>query len=265
MGDIQDTVRASLESHGLTVVAIDFPQNVFHDEPGYVRELKKALAACTPRMVMPIGSTLALARNRDVVPEGTVVPVAAAHTIAALESKVEASRIATASGVPQPKMYASAEAVEAFPAIFKRDRSFGGSGVYRPKTREALQKLMVHEAGGKFLIEELVLGTDYSVDVLRLGEKIRFSCYRSLSKAQGQGPSSEREIVDLPILGEYASKILSAANYQGICGLDFIVTPDGKAFFLECNPRFCGGISTQIASGFDLPWLLWQHYFPTDK
>ena len=44
------------------------------------------------------------------------------------------------------------------------------------------------------------------------------------------------------------------------------VAPAGEAFFLECNPRFSGGLESAVASGFDIPWLYWQlaHGIPVD-
>lgn len=261
MGDIGRTVCDDLNGHGIAAVLADFPQNTFRDEPGYRRELMKAVCSFRPSMIMPVGSQLALARFRQELPKDIIVPVESADKIALLESKVDSSALAASLGIAQPKIFTETEilslAEDDFPLIFKRDKSFGGSGVYRPRSREALHRLMEHEPGGKYLVEELVEGYDCSVDALRWHGTFVAACYRSLAN-QGQGPATERVSVEMPMLCDIAHSILDHLDYNGICGLDFRIAHTGEPMFLECNPRFTGGISTQIAAGLDLPYLLYK-------
>lgn len=255
MGNIGPTVRDSLAGHGYSVELVDFAQNTLRDEPGYRRELLKAISAHNPSVVIPIGNQTALARLKDSLPEDIKIPVESAAKVEMLDSKVACSKLARELEIRQPMMYPDAASVPHIPVIFKRDRSFGGSGVLRPRSREALERLIVKEPGMPYLIEELIDGTDYSVDAVRKGESFRASCYRSLS-SQGQGPSNVREVVQNVELCSIARKLLDHIDYNGVCGLDFRVGTDGKAYFLECNPRFTGGIATQIEAGFDIPYLL---------
>lgn len=270
MGDIGRTVCDDLLGHGIDAVLEDFPQNTFRDEPGYRRELLKAIGRWHPSMIIPIGSQLALARFRHTLPDEIIVPVESAEKIALLESKVESSAIATHLGIRQPRVFLIGDGAydngsgifqkemeellsdAHFPLIFKRDRSFGGSGVYRPRSREALLKLMAHEPGGRFLIEELIDGYDCSVDAFRWHGTFAAGCYRSLAN-RGQGPATKRESIEMPVLCDIARRILDHLDYNGICGMDFRISTSGEPYFLECNPRFTGGISTQIANGLDLP------------
>ena len=263
MGDIAVTVRSSLESHGMTVMEMPFPQNTLRDECGYVRELRKDLSLYRPRIVIPIGDMTALSRFKSVTPDiACRIPVDSPAKIGMLASKVQSSRLAVAAGVRQPRIFDSVDDVMTYPVVFKRDVSFGGTGVRMPSSRKALEQLVYHEHGGLYLIEEFVHGENYSVDVFRVGRTFEFSCYRSVSNRgiKGAGPSTEREIVDFPMLGEYARRMLDRIDYNGICGMDFIVDDNGRPFFLECNPRFTGGLATQIAAGFDLPYMLVQMY-----
>ena len=74
---------------------------------------------------------------------------------------------------------------------------------------------------------------------------------------KAKGISILRESIEGSDLIAVARKLLDAVDYQGVCGLDFRrEAGTGKAYFLECNPRFSGGLCSQIASGFDLPALL---------
>jgi len=319
MGEIGPVVRDDLIGHGFSVQLVDFPQNTFKDESGYRRTLLKAVAAFQPRIILPIGHPLAMTLavedamcavevlpGTDVVsPEqylrasfdalallqNAIVPIPSVETIRLLDSKVRVSALAAKLGIPQPRLYTNADEAPEGQVVFKRDRSFGGSGVYRPKKRESLLNLMAHEPGSPYLIEDYIEGTDLSVDCVRIPDGrclstvgfrepafFKAGCYRTVSKRQGQGPSVLREVVDCPQAVEYAHRLLDAVDYRGVCGLDFrlaasgrdsvtaadaddgSVTDDrlqpGNLYFLECNPRFTGGIATQIASGFDIPYEL---------
>lgn len=265
MGDIGPVALESLRSHGLAVELIDFPQNVCRDGFGYRRGMMRALQEFAPSVVLPVGHPLNMALYRPSLPEGVSVPIPDEQTIRLLDSKVRSSALAESLGIPQPRMFKGPDgpdsngndcAPEPGRTIFKRDRSFGGSGVYRPRTRESLVRLMEHEPGSGWLIEEYVEGVDVSVDCVRTGDFFRAQCYETLNRAQGQGPALERRIVDRPDVVGYAQRILDHVDYRGVCGLDFRVDLSDRALFLECNPRFTGGLRTQIESGFDIPWLL---------
>lgn len=258
MGDIGAVARRSLESHGLAVETMEFPQNVFRDEFGYCRKLMKLIDALSPGMIMPIGCPLALARYKTKVPDGIKVAVEDEGKIRILDSKVESSRLATELGILQPRMYASPDDVGDGQVVFKRDVSFGGQGVHLPWNRQSLDNLIAHQRVGEpYLIEDFIEGEDYSIDCIRWHGEFMYGCYRVLSQ-HGRGPSTGRESCDVPELAETARKILDSLDYNGVCGMDFRKGLDGKFYFLECNPRFTGGLQTQIESGFDLPWMLYR-------
>ncbi len=52
--------------------------------------------------------------------------------------------------------------------------------------------------------------------------------------------------------------MVETIDYEGVCGMDFRRDSQGNWYFLECNPRFTGGIDTQIAAGFDIPYGYWR-------
>ena len=260
MGDIAGTVATSLRNRGLEVLEVGFPQNTFRDEFGYARGLRKAVASFSPDVIMPVGDVLAASRMKKELPEGTVMPVDTPEKIALLNSKVDSSALASSLGIPQPEIYRDADSAAGREIIFKRDKSFGGSGVYRPRTKEALVNLMNHEPGGRFLIEEYVEGYDFSIDAVRWNDFWHVACYKSLRNHGGQGPSILRESAGMPVLEKYARKILDKLDFQGVCGMDFRIDADGNVYFLECNPRFTGGLATQVEAGFDIPWMLWKCY-----
>ena len=260
MGDIAPTVRTSLEPHGLRVESVEFRQNTFRDEFGYTRALKKAVEAFGPKVVFPIGNPLALSRYKSSLPAGVTAAVEDEDKITILDRKVPFSCLMSELGVRQPHFYASAEEAEGRDVIFKRDISFGGQGVHRPWNVAALKNLIAHQSPGEpYLIEDFIEGEDWSVDAVRFDDFFRAGAYKVLS-ANGKGPSLQRRVSEFPALTDIAHAILDHLDYKGVCGFDFRVDAAGLPYILEANPRFTGGIATQIESGFDIPYLIWKGF-----
>lgn len=258
MGEIADVAKRSLEAHGLVVEVMEFPQNVFHDEFGYCRKLMKSIASLSPAVIMPIGCPLALSRYKPKVPDGIKVAVEDEEKIRILDSKVASSRLASELGILQPHFYDSPDDIGESQVVFKRDVSFGGQGVHLPWNKKSLENLIAHQRVGEpYLIEDFIEGEDYSIDCIRWHGEFVYGCYHVLSQ-HGRGPSTGRETCEVPELAESARKILDSLDYNGVCGMDFRKGLDGRFYFLECNPRFTGGLQTQIDAGLNLPWLLYK-------
>ncbi len=290
MGTIGQEVHASLAAHGLRVVSVPFMQNVFNDEPGYRRSLVRAISENCPKAVFPIGNPLAMSRFRNLVEQGlplgeiinsrkiapqteeavanAIFAVEKEETVRLLDSKVQFYALAKELGLRQPALFHDADAIpENTRAVFKRDISFGGHGVHLPRNKEALRNLIAHQSPGEpYLIEEFIEGTDYSLDAVRTETELYCGAYMCIS-SKGNGPAEHREPLDRndPVLAQmksYAETVLGHLGYHGICGFDFRADSSGQIYIIECNPRFTGGISAQLAAGLDLPWLLYRSVTP---
>lgn len=261
MGNLQDVIAGYLSQRGHDVVCVPFPQNVLHDEPGYRRELLRAVKQYSPQVVMPVGCSLALARIKEELCSrfnGICVAVGDAKKIELLDSKVALYEYAFSLGIPQPVRYMDLRDIPSGArVVFKKDVSYGGQGVRMPGSFVALEHLVEHAGrGAKYLLEEFVDGDNYSVDAVRFPDGSgRMSSYKCLA-GHGTGPAIEREIVSYSLMSELARKILDSLDYVGLCGFDFIVDRDNRPYLLEANPRFTGGVQTQISSGFHIPDML---------
>lgn len=276
MGRIGEDLSMCLQQHHLTIARVDFPQNVFRDEPGYRRALAKAVAQYSPAVVLPVGDAYAMSRAAELLPRGCRAAVDTPEKVALLGGKVSFSALAAKLGIRQPRMYdspagtglPSAEQArtmnkdEIVQVVFKRDVSFGGHGVHRPLSIDALNQLIAHQRPSEpYLIEEYISGWDYSVDAVRMGTFFRAGSYKTLSN-NGNGPSLERQAVDFPQLVETARTIMDYVDYNGLCGFDFRVSEEGIPYILECNPRFTAGVRTQFENGFDIPYILYELFRP---
>ena len=272
-GHVGYQVMRSLARHGLRVCICDtsdsgmsfvsrYAADSFvcpdpvRDSPGYVRRIAAEAASRGVRAVLPIFHPEVLSRARKMLPDGVILLAETPDKIAVLDDKVKASALAASLGIRQPRIYEDLSEIGSWPVVFKRAEGLAGSGVYFPKNRKALDNLM--RTAKSSLVMEYIDGYDCSVDALRWGGKFVAGAYR-VKEPQGKGFSIVRESLDAQELLRVSKLLLESIDYNGLCGIDFRISYDsGVAYFLECNPRFSGGVGAQLVSGFDLPWLLWS-------
>lgn len=161
--------------------------------------------------------------------------------------------------MPVPVTYPTACDVKDFPVVFKTVIGNSAKGVFFPGSHQELMELQSEYCGSEVLIEEWLEGNDVCVDCLRWNDFFQATVYRALvTKTAGGGTTTQREIISMPELEEYAHKFLDSVNYNGVCGLDFRYDKEsGRVGFIEMNARFTGGLATPIAAGFDIPYMLY--------
>lgn len=259
-------VKSSLERLDLRVAICDpfgggADFKTFHsqDTENFIGQISDIVADTGASALIPVFHPEVLSSHRDRFP-GVLMPVEDASKLVLLDDKVQACGLAESLGIRQPRRYGSVEDVKNYPVVFKRSCGHGGDSVYFPKARGPLENLVSNSRAGKYLIEDCMKGEDVSVTALRWntakGVIFIAGAYRTLLP-KAKAASIVRESVEAPELVASLRKILDHIDYNGICGADFIVNADG-AFFLECNPRFCGGLDTMLASGLDFPAILWN-------
>lgn len=253
-GPTGETVESSLRAHGIRTLLITGP-NARKTEGLFLKVLRTAVEEHDPGMIIPVFFPEVLAAHRGEFP-GVNIPVDDAQKLRLLDNKISACRLAAECGIPQPRIFNSPDEVGDTPVVLKRPDGQGGDSVYFPKTQKALTNLM--KTASEVLITEFIEGYDVCVDVLRWDGFFYGAAYKVLLPKM-KGVSRLRESIQAPELVEYARRLLDKIDYKGVCGLDFrIDEATGKPWFLECNPRFSGGLESAIASGFDIPWLLYQ-------
>lgn len=248
-GKVGASVRRSLERRGLTVMVSELKA----DDPKFAELLRGSGAG----MVMPVFHPESLARNLHRIPAGVSVPIDSYDKLMLLDNKLSASALAASLGIRQPRIYDDVSQISSFPVVFKRSEGLGGAGVYFPKDATALEHLLATAGRKGALVMDYIQGNDYSVDALRGDGFFYAAAYRTILPRR-KGTSYLRKSVEAPELVETARKMLEAIDFHGVCGFDFRVDAEGNAYFLECNPRFSGGLRTQLQCGFDQPYLWWR-------
>ena len=239
----------------------------FTEEEAFICVLKKKVAELKPRVLMPThDESVVIMRHREEFPKELVIPYESEEMLLNLANKAWATKMAKEAGCPIPKVYQSVEEVESYPVVFKTVIGNSAKGVYFPKSKDELLALMQESHGNVFskdsemLLQEWIGGTDYSVDCVRWDGFWKSSVYHALvTKTDGGGTTTQREIVAAPELEKYAKLLLDAVDFHGVCGLDFRYDPETcKAAFIEVNARFTGGLATPVAAGFNIPWAVYK-------
>lgn len=247
-------VAQSLRAAGAEVTVMEGP-NAHKHEGEFLKKLALKLEECKAEMIIPVFFPEVLAARKERFP-GILIPVESLEKLQLLDDKISCCALAERLGIPQPKRLDDPSEVKDFPVVFKRPRGHGGDSVYFPGNPKALRNILAPAT--EYLLTEYIDGEDVCVDALRWDGFFFAASYRVLEPRR-KGVSTLRESVLAPRLEEYAKLILDYVDYHGVCGLDFRVrSSDGQPFFLECNPRFSGGLASAIASGFDIPRLLWE-------
>lgn len=233
----------------------------FTDEEGFINSLLEKVNELHPRVLIPTHDEgIVIARNRHRFPADLIIPIESEGKLLLLSNKRTATELASRAGVPAPATYLSVNDVTKFPVVFKTVIGNSAKGVYFPKNLDELKELAKRYHGTEVLIEEWLGGGDVCVDCLRWGKFFQASVYRAIvTKTDGGGTTTQREIISMPELVVYAKMFLDSVDYNGVCGLDFRYDMEnGRVGFIEMNARFTGGLATPIAAGFDIPYMLYS-------
>lgn len=233
----------------------------FKDEEAFIKILLDKIKELNPKVLLPThDESVVIMRNRNKFPNELIIPYESDKKLLSLANKAIATKLAEEAGVPIPKVYKNINDINSYPVVFKTVIGNSAKGVYFPQNNNELQNLIDKYKNEKTLIQEWIGGCDYSVDCVRWDNFYKSSTYHALvTKTNGGGTTTQREIVNMPELEKYAKMLLDYVDFKGVCGLDFRYDEKTKRVaFIEINARFTGGIATPIAAGFNIPLVIYK-------
>ena len=234
--------------------------------------------AHVPYVLMPIHKeTYLIARHRERFEPHIRVPLPKIEDIEKIHNKGILAADAKARGLSIPQTWIPLDVAEfeqqaaemTLPAFVKLRESAAGIGIQKVKTLDAL-KGTFHEfvdhfglkAGDMPIIQAAVPGDDYCVTTLfdsgQLAACMTYHNLRAFPAEKGAGVM--RETVEAPQMEAIAAEVLGPMGWHGVAELDFRWDgdPEHAPHLIEVNPRFWGGLSQAVESGWDYPWLLFQ-------
>ncbi|MGC4120112.1 MAG: ATP-grasp domain-containing protein [Myxococcales bacterium] len=252
-------------------------------EDGYVEALLEICSAHRVGLLVPILEPelplLATSRRRfDAL--GTQLLVSSAEAISTCYDKVKAARFLAACGFPVPRTYSAFDEARAalargevrLPLIVKPRWGVGSIGVWVAETVEELEaydalarkqvarsflsRVSASDPERSILIQELVSGAEYGLDVVNDlgGRYVATLIRRKLRMRDGQ---TDRAVTvhdgKLESVGRLLGKRL---EHVGPLDCDVFVTRDGACVPIDLNPRIGGGYPFCHVAGANLPAAL---------
>jgi carbamoyl-phosphate synthase large subunit len=138
------------------------------------------------------------------------------------------------------------------PAIVKPRIGSGSRGIHRVDHVAELQHLA---RDGSLLVQELLPGAEYSLDVLATSEgRVIAVVPRERLKVDSGIAVTGRTLHD-DGLETIAREVAELIGLTGVANVQVKGSARGEPALLEVNPRFPGTMALTVASGPDMPWL----------
>ena len=140
-----------------------------------------------------------------------------------------------------------------FPMIAKPYNGRSSNGIQRIRTTRELDVFLDSKIADGYIIQPLITGKVVTVDVIRQtdGKKIiAIPRLENLRTANGLGTSVH--VFHDQALQEECCLLADHLEINGCVNFEFIKTGEGCYYFLECNPRFSGGVEFSCMAGYDL-------------
>jgi len=148
-----------------------------------------------------------------------------------------------------------------YPVVIKPRKSSGSRGITYVNSKEELKEkyVKVNEIYSSPMIQEFIPQNGNKYQILMLIDKeqnLKAKISQQLLRQYpiNGGPGTFWKSISLPELEEKSYKLLKEMNWYGVACVEFITNPkNGKAYFMEINPRFWGTIHLSNYLGINFP------------
>lgn len=141
-----------------------------------------------------------------------------------------------------------------YPVVVKPCNGRSSQGLRMVESRERMAFVLeeCRPEAGNYLVQPKLDGTVVTVDVVREPKTGRTVCLprRELLRTLNGAGTSVYVFRDEE-LETRCREIAGAIGVTGCVNMEFMETADGF-YFLECNPRFAGGVAFSCAAGYDM-------------
>ncbi len=102
-----------------------------------------------------------------------------------------------------------------------------------------------------YLFQPVIAGKIIAVDVVRDSSNNCYAVARRELIRTLRGAGISVQVFRDRALEESCKTIAELLNVVGCVNFEFIEASDGKRYFMECNPRFSGGVEFSVLAGYD--------------
>lgn len=153
-----------------------------------------------------------------------------------------------------------------YPAVCKPLHGRSSSGLFIVQSAESLQDKIPEVETAAYCIQPQITGSVVTVDVLQHDDMFVAIPRRELLRTLN-GAGTSVEVFENHELQELCRSIAAVLGVEGCVNFEFIEQEDGSFRFLECNPRFSGGVAFSQMSGYDFVANHIRHFagLPVDE
>ena len=242
----------------------------------FIEDLNRILRDSNANFLLPVMlETEVLAKYRDRLPDGVILPIASYEKIRTVNDKHVMASLAKNIGVNVPEVIIWHDWDELedklkgsnSPLVVKLRRGHEAMGIYYPAdTKETLA--LCRDLAARYslgpdkmpIVQRRVGGEKWMVSCLYYeGRKITSFTQKTLrQKPATGGVSTLRVSMRNNLLEAYAEKMLDSLSWHGIASVEFKYDGEtGEGWFIEINPRLWTSIGNAPAAGVDLVALLY--------
>lgn len=196
-------------------------------------------------------------RNRDLLEEqGVLLCLSKKETIEICRDKRSLYQVLREQGVGNPiptiRLNESAGEEISFPMVIKPYNGRSSQGLSYIHTQQDYDQWIKGKDLDQYVKQPFLKGSILTVDVVRQEETsttVTIGRKELLRTANGAGTSVF--VFSDPQLEAECENIAQVLQIRGCVNFEFIETEDKTVHFLECNPRFSGGVEFSCMAGYD--------------
>lgn len=222
----------------------------------YVGALRRVISVEGVSLVLPLTDVEVDALSDARGQLGAIVCIPGKEAVRVCRDKLSSSRVLApvlgSSLIPTELLSDVDPAVLDYPVVCKPIDGRSSEGLFFAASSEELRVRTSGLDAVRCCVQPKVEGRVVTVDVVRSsasGGAVAVPRLELLRTPNGAGTSVF--VFEDADVSELAMRIAEELGVNGCVNVEFIVTRDGSLRFLECNPRFSGGVEFTCMSGYD--------------
>lgn len=139
-----------------------------------------------------------------------------------------------------------------YPVVVKPFNGRSSQGLHYIENVEMMESFISQNDVCGYIVQPKIIGSILTVDVVRNEVSNKTVCVarKELLRTLNGAGTSVYVFKDNE-LEEQCKKIANGLSVTGCVNFEFIETEEGEKYFLECNPRFSGGVEFSCLAGYD--------------
>lgn len=139
-----------------------------------------------------------------------------------------------------------------YPVVIKPLNGRSSQGLHYVETVDAMNSFISQTDIKEYIVQPKIEGSILTVDIVRSKKSSMSVCMarRELLRTLN-GAGTSVYVFENKELEEKCKKIADLLDVNGCVNFEFIENNHGNLYFLECNPRFSGGVEFSCLSGYN--------------